>query len=140
MALLGLKSGDQLPPGGYSFVVTVQSGSGASDTWTTMFGPLFAQRCGITLFSGSLNLSASDNISWDRPCQLSVAAGTAEFCPVILEERAVGVAFRANQQTRRFLETLSPIDLRAQMALRDGQRIAVRLLPGSSFGSCLTGA
>jgi CTP-dependent riboflavin kinase len=140
MTLLGLKSGDPLPSGGYSFVVTVQSGSGSADTWTKLFGPVFAERCGITLHPGSLNLWAAHNISWDQPREISVEDKTAEFCPVILEESAVGVAFRMNRQTRRYLETMSPVGLRNHLNLQDGQRISVRLLPGNALGSCLTSA
>jgi hypothetical protein len=140
MALLGLKMGDPLPSGGYSFIVTVQPGSGTADTWTRVFGPLFTQRCGISLHPGSLNLWATDNLSWDQPREISVGTTSGEFCPVILEESAVGVAFRSNRQTLRYLETMSPVDLRGQLKLRDGQRIAVRLLPGNALGSCLTSA
>ena len=138
MALLGLKSGDPLPSGGYSLVVTVQSGSGTAGMSTKMFGPEFAERCGISLHPGSLNLWADNNISWDGPREIAVGAATGEFCPVILEELAVGVAFRMNRQTPRYLETMSPISLRSQLHLRDGQRIAVRLLPGAALGSCLS--
>ena len=138
MALLGLKSGDRFPVGGYSLVVTVQSGSGTADRWTTMFGPVFSDRCGISLHPESLNLWADGNVSWDQPREISVAAGIGEFCPVILEELAVGVAFRMNRLTLRYLETVSPVSLRNQMNLRDGQRIAVRILPGRFLGSCLT--
>ena len=141
MGLLGLKSGDPLPSGGYSFVVTVKSGDASAQSWTDIFGPLFAARCGITLQPGSLNLWADHNISWDRPREIiSVESSTGEFCPVVIEETAVGVAVRMNHQTPRFLETLSPVGLRNQLHLRDGQRIAVRLLPGSSLASCLTSA
>ena len=140
MALLGLKMGDPLPSGGYSLVVTVQSGTGSADTWTKIFGPVFRERCGISLHPGSLNLWADNNISWDQPREISVEDNTGEFCPVILEESAVGVAFRTNQQTRRYLETLSPVGLRTQLNLKDGQRIAVRLLPGNALGNCLTRA
>ena len=138
MALLGLKSGDSLPSGGYSLMVTVQSGSGPADTWTKLFGPVFAERCGITLHSESLNLWAGNNISWDRPREIAIEAGTAELCPVILDESAVGVAFRMNRQALRYLETMSPISLRSRLNLSDGQRIAVRLLPGVALGICLT--
>jgi len=137
MALLGLKSGDPLPSGGYSLMVTVQSGSGTADRWTKMFGPVFAARCGISLHPGSLNLWADNNISWDGPREMSVGATTGEFCPVILEELAVGVAFRVNRETPRYLETMSPRSLRSHLNLRDGQRIAVRLLPGAALGERL---
>ena len=140
MALLGLKSGDALPAGGYSLVVTVQSGSGTAETWTEMFGTVFAERYGISLHPGSLNLWANHNISWDQPREIAVENGIGEFCPVILEEAAVGVAFRMNRETRHYLETLSPISLRSHLSLRDGQRISVRLLPGGSLGNCLTRA
>ena len=140
MALLGLEMGDPLPSGGYSFVVTVQSGSGSADTWTRIFGPVFSERCGISLYPGSLSLGAGGNVSWDQPRQISAEGNTAEFCPLIIEETAVGVAFRLNQETRRDLETMSAVDLVNQLKLRDGQRIAVRLLPGNALSRCLTSA
>jgi len=140
MAVLGLKVGDPLPSGGYSFVVTVKSGDGSAESATNMFGPLFAERCGISLHPGSLNLWAEHNISWDQPREISVENNIGEFCPVIIEETVVGVAIRLNRDTRRYLEMLSPVNIRDQLHLRDGQRIAVRLLPGNALVSCLTGA
>jgi hypothetical protein len=137
MALLGLKSADPLPSGGYSFVVTVQSTPDVAESSTSIFGPAF-ERCGISLHSAPLTLHATDNVSWDRPRDISVAGGRAEFCPVIFEELAVGVALRINRDTRGYLETMSPIDLRSVLKLREGQRIAVRLLPGAALTSCLT--
>jgi hypothetical protein len=140
MALLGLQSGDPLPSGGYSLVVTVQPGSGTADASTRIFAPVFLERCDISLHPGSLTLWAGHNMSWDRPREIAVEAGIGELCPVILEELAIGVAFRMNRQTPLYLETMSPISLRSQLNLRDGQRIAVRLLPGASLASCLTSA
>ena len=137
MGLLGLKSADPLPSGGYSFVVTVEATPAAAETPASIFGPAF-ERCGISLHPAPLTLHATDNVSWDRPRDIAVAGGRAEFCPVIIEETAVGVALRLNRDTRGYLETMSPVDLRSILKLRDGHRIAVRLLPGAALASCLT--
>jgi|SRR6266480_856708 len=136
MGLLGLRPGNPLPQGGQRIAVMVQSGSGSADAWTKMFGPAF-ERCGITLYPGSLNLWAAEEIFWDNPVTISTSAGTGEFCPVILEECAVGVAFRKNTETPRYLETLAPVRLRDRLNLSDGQRMSVRLLPGRALDSCL---
>ena len=57
-----------------------------------------------------------------------------QFCPVILEEVAVGLAFRANSDTPTFLEVLSPVCLREHISNRhDGASIPIRLLAGSKL-------
>ena len=95
------------------------------------FRPPFNELFGVTLWPGSLNLWASEPIAWDDPFGLSAAGVAGEFCPVVLEEVAVGVAFRAPPYTPEYLEVLSPVELRPRLGgLQDGQMVGVRLLSG----------
>ena len=111
--------------------VTVESGSRTASAWTQLFGPAVEERCGVKLHTGSLNLWAAEPVPWQDPVRITAGDVTGEFCPVLLEECAVGVAFRANEATPKYLETLSPVHLRDKLNLSDGQKIGVRLLPGS---------
>jgi len=131
MALLGLRPSDPLPEGGQRLTLSVRSGSGTAASWTGLFGPALEARYHVVLEPGSLNLWADAPILWQDPVHIIESTVTGEFCPVILEECAVGVAFRANKATPTYLEVLSPVHLRTRLNLSDGQPITVRLLPGS---------
>ena len=74
-------------------------------------------------------------LEWERPMPVSTGDYPAgQFCPVILEEVAVGLAFRANSDTPTFLEVLSPVCLREHISNRhDGASIPIRLLAGSEL-------
>ena len=125
-----------LPVGGQVFEVVVCSGSGTANTWTDMLTPVLAPKYGIALEPGSLNLWAGTNIVWCEPLELFAGDRNWELCPIIIEEKAIGVAFRANRETPRLLEVLSPVRLRTRLGdAKDGDRVSVRLLPGSDLGA-----
>lgn len=85
---------------------------------------------------GSLNLWASHEIVWESPVRLVAGGFLAKFCPVVLEEVAAGVAFRAPPYTLKYLEVLSPVELRPRLGgLEDGKMISVRLLSGDVLKS-----
>ncbi len=131
LALLGLVSGDPLPDGGQSLAVTVRSGSGTAVMWSHLYGLTFRARFNVSLWPGTLNLWTAAPVEWDNPTTYL----THEFCPIILEESAVGIVLRWADPTRprnaKFLEVLSPVELRPRLNnVQDGQIISVRLLPG----------
>ena len=134
LRLLGLLSGASLPSGGQHLELTVCSGHGSAKVWTDALGPFFLQRFGITLVDGSLNLRSENAIDWDSPFQTPAANMIWELCPLILAERAIGVAFRANPLEPRYLEVLSPTRLRERLdQAKDGDRFHCRLLSGSAL-------
>jgi len=131
LALLGLSEGDPFPAGGQTLHLTLRSGSGSARSWTALFSEVFRTQFGVHLHPGTLNLWAEEPIRWENPMQLRVAGAAGEFCPVILEERAIGVAFRGNKAMPYFLEILSPVYLRARLPdSRDEATVKVRLLGG----------
>jgi len=133
-ALLGLPAASMLPGGGQHLALEVRSGNGSASRWTCLFGPPFHERFGVTFWPGSLNLWASAPIGWDTPFRLTAGGVAGEFCPVILEEAAVGVAFRAPPYTPSYLEVLSPVELRPRLGgLVNGQVVRVRLLRGDTL-------
>jgi hypothetical protein len=129
--LLGLESGTLLPPGGQKLLVRIEAGNHSAEHWTALFGPIFRARYGVNLYPGSFNLRAEHPIVWDAPLSIPTTRVNGEFCPVILEEAAVGVAFRGNSDTPVFLEVLAPVKLRDRVTnADDGNQIAIRLLSG----------
>jgi hypothetical protein len=135
LALLRLPAEAELPRGGEQLTLALRSGHGSASTWTYLFGPSFYEQFGITFWPGSLNLWGPRPITWDRPYCLVAGGVTGQFCPVILEEVAVGVAFRAQPFTLEYLEVLSPVELRPRLGgLQDEQMVRVRLLSGDLLG------
>lgn len=129
--LLGLESGTVLPPGGEQVLVRIESGNHSAEHWTALFGPIFHARYGVNFYPGSFNLRADYSIVWDAPISIPTSIVDGEFCPVILEEAAVGVAFRGNTHTPTLLEVLAPVKLRERIGnADDGNQIAIRLLSG----------
>ena len=135
-AILGVPPGGELPSSGEHLSVKVDKGHGSAAIWTTQFGPVILERFGIELHPGSLNLWAENPVEWRDPVSLSADGMRAEFCPVVLEEVAVGMAFRGNRERPCYLEVFSPVGLRDRLGgLTDGQWISVRLLSGRDFAS-----
>src|SRR5690348_11933046 len=112
LRLFGLVPGAPLPSGGQSLELTVCSGHGSAKMWTDALGPFFLDRFGVTLTPGSLNLRCEKAIDWDGPVNTPAANMTWDLCPLILEEKAIGVAIRANTAEPRYLEVISPSHLR----------------------------
>jgi hypothetical protein len=131
LAILGLAPDDSLPGGGQVLDVEVRSGNGSASIWSHIYGPTFRELCGIPLWPGTLNLWAASPVTWDSPTTYKAH----EFCPIILEECAVGVVLRWADPTfprkLEFLEVLSPVELRPRLGgVRNEQWINVRLLSG----------
>lgn len=135
LVLFGLAPGSPLPQGGKPLVLTLRSNSGSAQIHTDRLAPMVRTLFGIELYPGSLNLWSEAPLEWERPMPVSTGDYPAgQFCPVILEEVAVGLAFRANSDTPTFLEVLSPVCLREHISNRhDGASIPIRLLAGSEL-------
>jgi len=135
LVLLGSSVADELPTGGQILKVTVCCGSGTAHTWTEMLAPFLRDRYGINVEPGSLNLWADGEILWRQPFTADAGGREWELCPLVLEERAIGVAFRSNRDSPEFLEVLSPVKLRSRLGnAKDGDRIRIRLLSGTDLG------
>jgi hypothetical protein len=124
-------SSGALPRGGLEIVGVLASGSRSASSWTDLFNPFFGERFGITFVNGSLNLELGNAIEWENPRQFEIGGRSWEFCPIVLDEQALGVAFRGNRERPDLLEIASPVGLRARLGdLKDGARIRCRLLSG----------
>lgn len=131
-ALIGLQPQDRLPTGGQRLHLTVCSGTGTAAAWTNELQPFFTSTYGVQLENGSLNLWADSPIEWQQPRAGPRNLRAWELCPVVLEEKAIGVAIRGNRETLRKLEIVSPARLRQRLGnVTDGTVISVRLLPGT---------
>ena len=123
-----------LPPGGVHLVGTVlgpPDTTGTAAEWTDAFTPIFESLYGVTLFRGSLNLRIETPAEWEDPFSLDVGGRHWEFCPVVVAEREVGVAFRGNREYPNLMEIAATVHLRSALGnLGDGASVAVRLLPG----------
>ena len=125
-----------LPTCGLVIVGVLASGSGSATRWTDLFNPVFREHFKITLINGSLNLQLGKSIEWQDPSQLEIGGHVWEFCPIVLDEGALGVAFRSNRKRPDLLEIASPIYLRARLGgLKDGAQIHCRLLSGQLLRS-----
>jgi len=92
---------------------------------------VFWQRWRVELVPGSFNVEFLEPLTWDRPCSLEICGRQWEFVPVILQELAVGVAFRGNLERLNLLEIASPVRLRDRLRLPDNGRVVRgRLLSG----------
>jgi hypothetical protein len=140
LALLGLAPGDALPPGGRGLDLELRSGSGTSYAWINLFGPIFVRE-GITFHPGSLNLFAPNELHLESPRKLTVDGQDGFFAPIILDESAVGVAFKHSGSEPNFVEVFSPIHLRSRLrGAADHSTVHVRLLPGTAMARGLTSA
>jgi CTP-dependent riboflavin kinase len=138
LRLIGLSHGQPLPADGLVVHGVLKSGTGSSKTWTDQFETEFGQRWGIRLQEGSLNIQLPAPIGWNEPLTIRISGQTWEFVPVVLNEIAIGVAFRGNQLRPDLLEIASPVKLRDRLGTRDdGIRISVRLLSGLLLGSAV---
>ena len=132
LLLIGAKPGSVLPDGGLRLTGTLYSGSGSASAWTYLFNPFFVERFGLTFVNGSLNLRLDGPIEWEDPRQLEIGGRTWEFCPLILAEAAIGLAFRGNRDRPDLLEVASPVFLRERLGdAADGARVPLRLLAGT---------
>ena len=130
MALVGLASGDSLPNGGFARDATVRSGHGSAKNWLEIFGAQLSERFRIDMYAGSLNLWFTEPIELPNPWVISEDGIQAGFCPLILDEKAIGLAFRTQDGNPLFLEVFSPVKLRDRLSLDDGTGVRVRILSG----------
>ena len=141
LRLIGITPGQALPADGLVVHGVLTSGTGSSKTWTDQFETEFGQRWGIRLQEGSLNLQLPAPIGWNEPLTIRISGQTWEFVPVILNEMAIGVAFRGNRLRPDLLEIASPVRLRDRLGTRDdGIQISARLLSTFVGVSGLTSA
>jgi hypothetical protein len=130
LAILGLSSTNSLPTG-QSLRLTVCCGTGTAKRWSDALAPVFKDKYGATLESGTFNLRSGHEIKWVDPCTVRAADLDWELCPLVLAGQAVGVAIRANRFTPRLLEVVSPVNLRNTLGyLRDGDTVEAVILSG----------
>jgi CTP-dependent riboflavin kinase len=93
-----------------------------------------SRELGTQMFRGSLNVRLCETVVLPRPRQLSIAQEQWEAVPVILNECAVGVhAWKHAIHDPTYLEVFAPIKLVPVLGLENGDRVVVRILPGSQL-------
>ena len=123
------------PPGeGRAGIGTLASHTGTAKAHTDELNPYFQQRFGVELHEGTFNLELEAPFAWPEPLVIPTSSHRWEACPIVLEERAIGVAIRGNLERQDLLEVISPTGLRRQLGeLKDGTPVAFRLLAGSTL-------
>ncbi len=130
LALLGLTEESPLPAGGHSTYGVYFTRTSTSHFYVDDL----SRELGTHMFRGSLNLRLCEAVVLLRPRQLSIAQEQWEAVPVILNESAVGVhAWKHAIHDQTYLEIFAPIKLVPVLALENGDRVAVRMLPGSQL-------
>jgi hypothetical protein len=125
--LLGCTPGDPLPAGGALILTTYRSGSNTASRHTDDLGPYFKTHWGVNLWPGTLNLYAEAGVELPEPRQ----CGEWMLCPIILDERAVGVVCRKNEAVPKLLEVVGPVQFSKCLGLALCERLWTRLLPGT---------
>ena len=122
-----------MPTGGQQLRLTLRSNSRSASRVSEELTPVMRRHFGVELHPGSFNLWSDEPLIWESPMPFPTPAyPRGEICPVILEERAIAVAFRANLAVPTFLEVFSPVRLRDRLAgATDEAQISIRLLAGS---------
>ena len=138
LALLGLASDAALPSGGHHVRGELLGGDDtthSAEAWTDTFNPVFGSQVGVRFERGSFNLRVQP-VEWQAPWSLLIRTQVWEFCPLIIEECAVGLAFRGNRARPDLLEVALPVHLRTVLGgLANGAWLTSRLLPGRPLWS-----
>ncbi len=130
LALLGLTEGSPLPAGGHSTYGVYFSRTGTSHFYVDDL----SRELGRQMVRGSVNLRLCEAVVLPTPQQLSIAREQWEGAPVILNECAVGViAWKHAIHDPTLLEVFAPVALAPVLGLENGDRVAVRILPGSQL-------
>jgi riboflavin kinase, archaea type len=125
----------------------VQSGTREAAHWLTLFQAAYARKIGMEVFPGSLNVALDAPFDWfdprwsdavirfDRdeyggerdilllPCRLGCAPGV----PAFLWSTTSAARDPAD---RLLLEIIASVGMRATFGLKDGDPIAIELMPG----------
>jgi hypothetical protein len=131
--LLGISPTDPLPTGGQPLLLTLRSNSRSASLVSDELAPLMRSSFGVELHPGSFNLWSTEPLIWESPAPFPTPTySDGEICPVILEECAIGIAFRANHEVPTFLEVFSPVRLRGRIpSAQDEAKVGIRLLAGT---------
>jgi len=125
----------------------VQSGTSQAAHWLSLFNAAYAQKLGIAVFPGSINVALDEPFDWfdarwetavisfgreeyggERdilllPCSLSTAPGVSAFL------WSTTTAAR-DARERLLAEVIAPVGLRATYGLRDCDPVAIELKLG----------
>lgn len=130
-----LQSPDQLPKGGDELLVTYRTGSRSSKRHLRELGSTLKSVFGTDPFPGSLNLWADSPIAFKSPAAVTVGRSRWLLAPVVIGERAVGVAARKPPPTEtEFIEVFASEELVPKLRLQPNGRVAIRILDGSHLG------
>jgi CTP-dependent riboflavin kinase len=134
LRLIGREEGAVLPPGGLLITGSVAAGTGTAAQWSTELSRLIGGPLGVAFAPGTLNIQLDHQVQWEAPLRLDHGTHPWELCPIILADRAIGLAFRGNRDRPDLLEIVSPIRLRDALGgIAPGAQVTGRLLPGTEI-------
>jgi len=111
---------------------TLVSGTGTAGAWSDELNRLLGDALGVMFVSGTFNIQLPCAIVWDSPLALQGGTHPWELCPIVLQDRAIGLAFRGNTDRPDLLEIVAPIEIRNRLGgMQSGATVTGRLLPGS---------
>jgi len=124
------------PPGSLNLQVTYNTGDGSSRNHLPIIGPVIAPILGCTgeVFPGSLNFYADEGVGLPEPVAMGPLADgfVWSFAPVIIEDSRTGIAARRGDSGDiEFIEVFACEKLVLVLGLDAGDRLQIRLLPGS---------
>ena len=126
-----LQAETAIPTGGLPLVVTYERGNQTSHVHIPLLQPTLAEWLGGTLYPGSLNLRADAAVQLPEPTIRSLGGRDWQLAPVVVEERAVGIAARrADSGDIDFIEVFGRYKIAERLSLQPGARIRLRILPG----------
>jgi len=130
-----LRTGDRIPSGGLDLTVTYRSGFQTSVAHIPLLNPVLGPVLGGDLFEGSLNFWAASPVRFPSPAILQLAGADWLFVPVVILEKAVGVAARkADSGDIEFIEVFARYRLALRLGLTAESQLVIRLLPGKHLG------
>lgn len=104
------------------------AGTHTSANYIGQLNPLLTPAFGATLYEGSLNLWAYEPVAFPKPR----TDGPWWFVPVVLREKAVGIAARTPEtDPHRFIEVYAHKKIAEALKLSPGDLVAIRLMPGT---------
>jgi CTP-dependent riboflavin kinase len=129
LSFLGLHPGDPLPTGGLALQATYQEGYHTGEHHARDLQPFFTEQWGIHLYEGTFNLHTDTDVELAQPRRFQAWM----LCPIVLNDRAIGVVCRQNTCAPSFLEIVAPVKLRERLGLDVGDQIRIRILPGTKL-------
>jgi hypothetical protein len=123
-----------IPAGGLEVTAEYRSGQQSSYLHLPYLNPILGPLFGGTLYPGSLNFHAADGVAFPDPYTARANCEDWWFVPVVIDERAVGVAARTVASgPATFIEVFAREQLAPRLGLIPRTFVRLRLLSGRQY-------